>query len=91
MEEEIKKRYEEDCKNATFTNEEREKYFYRLKDLQVKLQSLAELFQNPMRITNNMINEYSKIYNDGFDNYFRSVVDKIKNENSKQEEVKIKR
>lgn len=35
--------------------------------------------------------QYSKIYNDGFDNYFRSVVDKIKNENSKQEEVKIKR
>ena len=64
MEEEIKKRYEEDCKNATFTNEEREKYFYRLKDLQVKLQSLAELFQNPMRITNNMINEYSKINNE---------------------------
>ena len=35
--------------------------------------------------------QYSKIHKDDFDNYFRSVVDKIKNENSKQEEVKIKR
>ena len=35
--------------------------------------------------------QYSKIYNDDFDNYFRSVVDKSKNGNSKQEEIKIKR
>ena len=64
MEEEIKKRYEEDCKNSTFTNEEREKYFCKLRDLQLKIQFLAELFQNPMKITKDMINEYSKINNE---------------------------
>lgn len=56
--------YELDCKNATFTNEEREKYFYTLINLQSNLQLLAGLFQNPMVVNNDMLKDYYKAHNE---------------------------